>query len=143
MLRFKRTTGAKQGGYDIEGTIFSDIVMAGQNGLTTDHFADARTWINTQGGNDIVVSGNVSDQINTGSGYDFVDAGLNTTGNDRWQKADEVRFDGAVERFDVEQITYTEAKEYLNTEGRFSIGNLSVVDLLGADTSKTFFQGIR
>ena len=131
---------SQQGGYDIEGTIFSDIVMAGQNGLTTDHFADARTWINTQGGNDIVVSGNVSDQINTGSGYDFVDAGLNTTGNDRWQKADEVRFDGAVERFDVEQITYTEAKEYLNTEGRFSIGNLSVVDLLGADTSKTFFK---
>jgi Ca2+-binding RTX toxin-like protein len=141
----EKNNWSNEGGYNIEGTIFSDLVVAGQNGLTEQYFsptvkATERTWINTQAGNDIIVSGDTSDQINAGSGYDFVDAGANITGNDRWQSADEVRFDGSADRFDVEQISYQEALDYLSVEGRFALGDLSAESILGEDTAKTFFK---
>ena len=144
-VTIEKNNWSNEGGYDIQGTIFSDLVIAGQNGVSEQHFSPTskgteRTWINTQAGNDIIVSGDTSDWINTGSGFDFVDAGANLTGNDRWQRADEVRFDGSSDRFDVEQISYQEALDYLSVEGRFALGDLTAASILGGDTSKTFFK---
>ena len=144
-ITVEKETWSDEGGYNIEGTIFSDLVIAGENNLTQQYFSPTealteRTNIHTQAGNDIVISGDTSDWINVGSGYDFVDAGENLTGNDRWQRADEVRFDGSSDRFDVEQITYQEALDYLSVEGRFAFGDLTAASVLGDDTSKTFFK---
>jgi len=144
-ITVEKKNWSDEGGYNIEGTIFSDLVVAGENNLTQQYFSSTealteRTNIHTQAGNDIVVSGDTSDWINVGSGYDFVDAGENLTGNDRWQRADEVRFDGSSDRFDVEQITYQEALDYLSVEGRFAFGDLTAASVLGDDTSRTFFK---
>jgi Ca2+-binding RTX toxin-like protein len=135
----QKNNWSEEGGFNIDGTIFGDLIKAGVGVVEEKHLSEGRAWFNTFSGNDIVISGAASDWINVGAGFDFVDGG-SQTGTDRWQNADEVRFEGSAERFDVSQISYEDAEAYLTVEGRFDLGLLSVVDILGSDVSKTFFK---
>ena len=68
---------------------------------------DGSTWVNAQGGDDVIVAGNGADTIQPGAGADYVHGGLNNNsgggGNSSWR--DEANFwDAPFSRTEVQQV---------------------------------------
>ena len=79
--------------YDIEPSISRDgsgkiIDFWGTNFADVFKGDDGSTWVNAQGGDDVIVAGNGADIIQPGAGADYVHGGLNNNsgggGNNSW-----------------------------------------------------------
>jgi hypothetical protein len=90
-------------GNNYSGSLFGDQITA----------TDGYDEIYSQGGNDLVHAGAGGDRVNTGAGNDYVDGGVSGTAyNNRWQDADEVRFDGSVKRYTINQADQAQVEAF-------------------------------
>jgi|GEM_PF-3170308 Ca2+-binding RTX toxin-like protein len=104
-IDWRQNNDSEPNGTNYNGSLFGDQITA----------TDGYDEIYSQGGNDLVHTGAGGDRVNTGAGNDYVDGGASGTAyNNRWQDADEVRFDGSVKRYTIDQADQSQVEAFWN-----------------------------
>lgn len=124
-------------GTEYNGTLFGDQITG----------TDGYDEINSKGGNDLILAGAGGDRINSGAGNDYIDAGASGSFyNNRWQDVDEVRFDGSIKRYSINQVEQAEVRAFWDTNFSADLAaslsyNSEQTYFLITDLSPTFSTG--
>ena len=111
-----------------DGTAYSDVFV-GDAG---------RNHVNSGAGDDVILSALGGDYIRPGTGNDYVNAGTNeiVDPNDPWKSRDEVSFDVARSRVEIERVeayvSETTGKALLNGDGAWLISGYTGEAALGS-----------
>jgi Ca2+-binding RTX toxin-like protein len=102
-----------QGQNHVQGTDFADRIdtsaLSAADPSSQGGNANARDWVQSQAGDDVVFTGAGGDTMEDSAGNDIYDGGAdgNSTTN-TWDNLDRVNFAGAQNRYTVEVLTYTD-----------------------------------